>query len=109
MLSPEWRVVLGILAVYRLAQLFAFDEGPGHIFERIRAWGCRFDDTGKIMAQGTWSRFVSCPFCTGVWFAAFAVLLIVLPSLVGDLFLLWQAVAGGQAFMEGLTHARESD
>ena len=97
-----YRIALAILACFRLGELFAFDEGPLRVFERLRfALGANdYDMKGR--PESAWGRFISCPYCLGIWFAAFLVVLVVCPTLAGDLALLWLGIAGGQALLQGI-------
>ena len=99
-LTPEVRVLLAALAVYRLAQLLSLDDGPLAVFARVRRWS-----QAHPAAWGGWrwsvAEWLACPFCQGVWWAAVALPLLVWPTAGGDLFLLWLALAGAQSWLEG--------
>lgn len=100
------RLAIYILAVYRLAQLIALDDGPYQVFDRLRHWAGM-----KAGVDGFWynlSEFIHCPFCLGVWFSLLMLPLWIWPTLVGDILLLWWGAAGGQAFLEGFRDDRDS-
>ena len=93
------RLLCAAFAVYRLAQLVAYDGGPFHICARFRA------AIGRRAAGGFWfwrdlGELVNCPFCLGVYFALFATILVYLPTLPGDVFLVVLALAGAQTWLE---------
>jgi hypothetical protein len=98
---PDWsRLLLAAVACYRLAQLVALDDGPGDWLLRFRAWAGAYEYGEDGRARTSAGRLVGCPYCVGVWIAAALVLLLVWPSVAGDLFLLWWGIAGVQAAME---------
>ena len=108
MLSLEIRIVLAILACYRIAQYIPFDEGPGGIFSALRSGVGR----KAGMEGGLWywlAEFLRCVFCEGVWIALGLVPAILIPTIIGDIFLLWQGIAGGQAFLQSLTMPRDGE
>ena len=99
------RLILAVFATYRLSQLVAWDNGPGFIFHKLRTWTKFQYDT----QSGAWENLdeaVNCPYCLGVWFAGLTMILYKYPSRVGDFFLLWLGIAGGQAFLQGITKGR---
>lgn len=86
---------------YRLAQLFTFDEGPFGLFHWLRVKVGAYDlgDNGK--AKTGLGRAFNCPYCFGIWIAlplAFYAVGIH-PAVV----VWWFAIAGLQAFLQGLT------
>ncbi|GAG30736.1 unnamed protein product [marine sediment metagenome] len=94
-------LILSILATYRIAQLIAYDDAPFALMERFRTY------LGKKAAGGSkygiwWSlaELIHCPYCIGLWIA-------LLFALFSNNFLLyWLAIAGGQSFLENITHTR---
>ena len=89
----EWlRILLAVLACYRLAQLIAVDDGPWDIFVRLRS-----------IRIGVLHRLFGCPYCLGVWFAALMGLLLCWQNSVGDMVLLILGIAGGQTLLQTLT------
>lgn len=97
------RLVLAALAVYRLAELVAIDDGPGRLFARLRAWAGAHPARAVRENLGA---LVHCPYCVGVWAALLIGALVWWPTPAGDGFLLVLGLAGAQAFMEGGTHGR---
>jgi hypothetical protein len=95
------RLILAVLTVYRVAELFAVDDGPYGIFRNIRAF------CGKKAAGKDYSNFwfnmaglVSCPFCIGVWFSAIALVPVYYPTTITDFVLVWLGIAGLQTYLE---------
>jgi hypothetical protein len=103
MLSDGARLLLAALAVFRLAQLVALDDGPFRVFARFRAWAGTHPN--RVVRENL-GALVRCPFCLGVWFAAMGAALVLWPSRIGDAFLLVLGLAGAQAFLEGLAGSR---
>jgi len=99
-LSLIVRVILGILASYRITNLFVFDDGPFDVFKGIRAI------VGKIAARNMKLKglaiLFNCPFCLGMWVSALMSLLVLFPSAIGDVGMLVFAIAGGQDFLTSL-------
>ena len=103
-MTTELRLLLAVLAVYRLAQLIAYDDGPFAIFYRLRSWTMTIGAGAKIGTL-TWTirELIKCPYCLGIWFAIIAVILLIFPTIVGDWLLVALAIAGGQCFLQDLS------
>jgi hypothetical protein len=102
------RIVLAILADYRLSELLAIDDGPGHMFRRLREWAGR--KAAENSNKGIWvslAELVTCPFCLGIWLAGFFTILIVFPSVLGDVLIILLAIAGGQTYLESTSNGRD--
>jgi hypothetical protein len=98
-LLPEWlRWLFAALAVYRLSQLVVYDDGPWDVLLRFRTWRGVYDfhESGE-----SGNKFLSCPFCVGVWIAGALLIVVLTETMVGDLFLAWWGLAGAQALLEG--------
>ena len=99
------RLILAALSTYRLAELFALDNGPYDMFKVIRY------ALGRKASEGnsTWKTLadlVDCPFCLGIWFAVLAGAGVIYPTNPGDILLILLGIAGLQAFLEGITGKR---
>lgn len=106
------KFIVCALAVYRAAELIAFDDGPREIFLklRVRAGAYDRDATGRVVSG--WGRLLECPYCVGMWLAlAGALALLPFAELRFDsvphsalsivyFALYWFALAGAQAFLE---------
>lgn len=112
--DSKFRLILAILACYRLARLISTDDGPGFIFLRLRFWA---KDKGFLERKrnlispddsrwfGPWTSLaegLSCPFCVGIWVSLALFPLVIRPSRWGDLALTLFAISGGQAVLTGL-------
>ena len=113
------RIVITILAVYRLALLFSHDDGLLFVFKRIRLYTDKkaileqgklrdefedgeFEDEEKILL-GPWSNFnegIFCPMCVGLYMSILCTALLFLPTIPGDIFLGIFGLAGGQTFLQ---------
>lgn len=99
------RLILAILACYRIANLVAEDDGPGDVFRRLRGWTDhkRLEEQAGGLARGRWANIddgVRCPYCVGVWAAALLASLVY--TGIADPVLLWLGIAGGQAILQDL-------
>ena len=90
-MTPEMRLVLAALAVYRLAQLVAIDDGPGDIFRRLRAH----------YVTGVMGGLVHCVYCVGIWASVIVGALVLWPFGLGDVALVILGIAGAQAWLQG--------
>lgn len=99
-LSPELRLVLAAFALFRLAELFAIDEGPGEVFLRLRIVLGVYDRTENGRARTGLGRLFGCPYCLGVWCALPVLALVLVPTGLGDVVLLWLALCGMQALLQ---------
>lgn len=104
MLNLWVRLLLAVLATYRLASLLAREEGPFSVFDRLRAYLGAYDYDENGMPETAWGRGISCVFCVGVYMAGLLLFLVYLPTLTGDILLTWLGIAGGQVFLERLTN-----
>lgn len=108
------KFIVCALAVYRAAELIAFDDGPSEVFLklRIRAGAYDRDATGRVISG--WGRLVECPYCVALWLALFGALALTpfaglrFDSLfhsalsIAQFVALWFALAGAQAFLESV-------
>lgn len=61
-----------VLAVWRISNLLVEEEGPFHVFQRIREMaGIVHDDTGvpSMIPDRFFSNLLSCVWCTSMWVA----------------------------------------
>ncbi len=113
------RIVIAILAVYRLARLFSRDDGPFFVFKRIRLYidkeaqleqkelrdrfkNKEFEDEEKILL-GPWSSAnegIFCPFCVGLYMAILCRAILFLPTALGEMLLGIFALAGAQTLLQ---------
>lgn len=95
------RLVLAALSCYRLSELAAMDDGPADVFLKVRMRGGAYDRDEQGRVTTSLGKLLGCPYCLGYWFAALCVMLVVFPTRPGDLFLMWNGVAGAQARLQG--------
>lgn len=108
------KFALVALAVFRVAQMLVFDDGPADLFLRLRVWTGRYDrdEDGNPYAgvgrlRSGFGAMLECPYCVGVWlaFAGMCVLLFVDGMGLGVLvwaFVLVLALAGAQGALEAV-------
>lgn len=95
----EWslwfRLVVTVLATWRLAHLLAHEDGPFDLVVRLR----------RQAGDGRLGALMDCPYCLGLWIAA-PLALVLSDSLMGW-FVGWLAISGGAAWLES-TSDRET-
>lgn len=96
----EVKFALAALAVFRLAELVAIDDGPFDIFLRLRTLAGSYDRDETGRAKSNLGRLLACPWCVGMWLAILPALW--LADLTWDTVVTWLALAGAQALMEGI-------
>lgn len=101
-MSPDWFLfTLLTLAVYRVAQLLVYDDGPFNLIFKFRVKVGVYDlDQGGEPKTGLGKLF-ACPYCMGLWLAIPAAL--VASGSINSFIILWLAIAGGQTFLEALS------
>lgn len=95
-MTLELRLICAAFAVYRLARLITQDDGPFSVFKRLREWAA-------VNGKESVAELLNCPFCLGVWFALIAAALVLMPTLAGDVILVWLGLAGAQSFLQAKT------
>jgi hypothetical protein len=86
--SPSFRLIVAVLAVWRVCHLIAREDGPFDVIVKIRAG----------LGNGMLGRLMDCPHCLGLWIAA--------PfgwwvgSDAVERTVAWLAIAGGASLME---------
>lgn len=90
--SPWFRLLLAILATWRLARLIAKEDGPFDIIVRLR----------QAAGQGVLGALMDCPYCLSVWLAApFACMVATRPDIAPAAWCLaWLAISGGACCLE---------
>ena len=92
--SPWFRLLLAVLATWRIAHLIANEDGPFDVIVRVRARA----------GSGMLGRLMDCPYCLSLWVAAPAALALANEPLpwAGA----WRAVSGGACLLERATEHR---
>lgn len=117
---PMWesnlRLLLAILTLFRLARLFAIDDGPLWVFAKLRGWtdlqrvreqglvASQMDDS-DLLQSGLWASLdegIRCPYCVGIWLAPLVGLLYARQGWLSDALLVVIGLAGGQALLQGV-------
>ncbi|CAN5672049.1 hypothetical protein BH11PSE8_BH11PSE8_17260 [soil metagenome] len=86
------KLVLGILAAWRLTHLIAFEDGPFDVVARVRA----------SLGDGVWGRMVDCFQCLSLWVAFPISLWLTDGAGTGtiDTALVWLALSGAACLLE---------
>jgi hypothetical protein len=95
------RILLAICATFRLAQLTAYDDGPGMGIKKLRLHSAEWASYPDWSSARNFYEWLHCPHCSGVWYAALATLAVFFPTVIGDLLLTWLGIAGAQSFLNG--------
>jgi len=90
-MTTMFRFILAALATWRLAFLFAREDGPGRIFARLR----------ERLGGGFFGQLLSCIKCVGMW-VAIPFAFFVRGSWV-ELIVIWLALAGVTALIDEWT------
>lgn len=101
MLLDPLRLLLAMLACYRLSRLLAWEEGPLGIFEALREWLGSEEQGHDGQPATLWGRLAICPYCWGVWLAGALSFPVLYPLPLTDAFLLAFGIAGAQAYLQG--------
>jgi len=99
--------LLSAFAVYRMSHLLKYDEGPFHVFQKLRVFlGTRasYSKIAKFFAD-----IVNCCYCSSIWIAIpFALALCTIYSFtVINFIILWLGLAGVAEFIH--VHSRTGD
>ncbi|MBT9332460.1 hypothetical protein [Paracidobacterium acidisoli] len=82
------RLVLAVLAVWRISHLLAAEDGPWEVFARLRRW----------LGMSFLGRLMDCFGCISLWIAAPVSFFVV--RRLPDLFFCWLALSGGAFLLE---------
>ena len=95
------RVLLGVLAVWRITQFIVLDDGPFDLMINLRVKFGRYTLDNKYEPTTPIGRLMECAHCVGKWVALAVALLILFPTTIGDVVLYTAALAGAQSLIEG--------
>jgi hypothetical protein len=86
--SPWFRLVIAILAIWRIAHLIAREDGPFDVIVTLRVKA----------GDGVIGRLMDCPYCLSLWIAIpFALML---ANDVVTWIAAWLAISGGASALE---------
>lgn len=99
------KLILAILAAYRLGRLIPDEEGPLWIFPRLHDYTDRqrVDEQARGIVYGPWASLdegLRCPYCVGMWAALLLAILVRWPTPLGDWLLWGLGIAGGQTLLQ---------
>ena len=90
--SPWMRLVVAVLATWRVAHLLASEDGPADIIVRFRA----------VLGQSIVGKLMDCFNCLSLWIAALAALFVSRKPL--EWVFCWLALSGGACLLERIAH-----
>jgi hypothetical protein len=90
-LTDLYRLLLGVLGVWRITHLFQAEDGPWDVVVRIR----------RAAGDGFFGQLLDCFYCLSLWVAA--PLAWVIGRMPMERFLLWLAFSGGAILLERST------
>lgn len=93
--SPWLRLVIAILATWRVAHLIAREDGPFDIIVRMRIYA----------GDSVIGRLMDCPYCLSIWVAIPAAFM--LGSGLAAWVAAWLAISGGASLCERFTERPE--
>lgn len=93
------KFLMAILATYGVTFIVTITDGPFDIFEvaKIKLGAYLRDHNGQPKPR-VLGKLISCPFCFGVWVAAFVTLIAFPLSKLS--ILIWLSVTGGQIYLQ---------
>lgn len=95
-MSELYRLLLGVLCVWRITHLFQAEDGPWDVIVKIR----------RAAGDGFIGRLVDCFYCLSLWVALpFAW---VIGQTIKERALMWLAFSGGAILLERSTSKPES-
>lgn len=83
-----YRLLLGILAVWRITHLLHAEDGPWDVVVRLR----------RGAGEGFWGQLLDCFHCLSVWIAA--PLAFLLEDQLSEQIFLWPALSAGAILLE---------
>ena len=85
--SAWFRLVLAILAVWRITHLLAQEDGPGNLIFKLR----------KVLGTSFLGKLMDCFLCLSIWIAIPASFYVTRSRV--DLILVWLAISGGASLL----------
>src|SRR5215469_15901482 len=91
--TKVYRLVLGLLTVWRITHLLQAEDGPGDVVVRLR----------RAAGDGFWGKLLDCFYCLSLWVAA--PLAILLGENWWERALLWPSLSAGASLLEQATNS----
>ena len=93
-MSEIYRLLLGVLVVWRVTHLVNAEDGPGDVIVRIR----------RAVGDGFIGRLLDCFYCASLWIAL--PIALVVGETAMERTLLWPALSAGAIVVERVTSGR---
>ena len=93
------RLLLLVLALFRLTFAITVDDGPGDVLIRLRTQLGVYDLDESGHPRSGIGSFLACAYCVSRLLSLIAIPAYVWPSLIGDLLILWWGLAGSVALL----------
>ena len=87
-MNDLYRLLLGVLCVWRITHLFQAEDGPWDVIVHIR----------RAAGDGFWGRLLDCFYCLSLWVSAPLAWLLGRTAL--ERILMWLAFSGGAILLE---------
>jgi hypothetical protein len=98
------QLLIASLAVWRISSLLAREDGPWDIFVRFRLMiGFKYNKSSELEATNGFAKGLECVWCSSLWFAAIAALIMVHTSFYGWL-LYMLAISAGAIIVERIAY-----
>ena len=88
---PYYWLILGILCVWRVTYLLYEEDGPWHIFRKLR----------DVVEHGFWGELLGCFNCLSLWVSPLFAYLI--SEGLKEFFFLWLSLSGGSILIQRFT------
>lgn len=98
-LGETERIILAILASFRLTWTMIYEDGPFDAIMRLRTALGAYDLGENGEPETGIGRFLTCSYCVSRFVALFAIPIVLWPTLIGDLFIIWYGIAGALALL----------
>jgi hypothetical protein len=91
-LTDLYRLLLGVLCVWRITHFFQAEDGPWDVVVSVR----------RAVGEGFWGRLLDCFYCLSLWVAA--PIAWSMGRTLGERWVMWLALSGGAILAERSTN-----